>query len=71
MKTILINPETLIQLKAGLVNGVSPEMADYIEEKNILSIEIIEESKCIILTDSVSDCMVCDFNQIIFDCSIL
>lgn len=66
MQTIIITSETLAELKAGKVEGISLEMVNYIEDKNIKSIEIFPESQCIILTDSVSDCAVCDFNQTYF-----
>ena len=72
MQTIIINSETLAELKTGKVTGVSVvsvEMAAYIEEKNIISIEIFPGSKLVILTDSIGD-HVCDFGQTIFDYTI-
>ena len=69
MQTIIINPKTLAELKSGSVNGVSPEMANYIEENSILTVEI--HSTYVGLEDAHGITSICDLNQTIFDCSIL
>ena len=75
MKTISINPETLAELKTGKVEGISVEMANYIESIQAVSVEISPKGFMsegyVSIEDAHGITSICNLNQTIFDCSIL
>lgn len=75
MQTIILNAETLAQLRTGSVNGVSSEMVNYIEEKEAHSVTINPKgfmSEGYVSIDYKNgDSELCELDQTVFDYTTL